>query len=75
LNRRLGELQNKSGCSGDEKTAFPLPGIEPHVCQSIAYSLSPYSLYKENLSLGREYIVHRKRPQCLQSIYKLGIGL
>jgi len=60
LNRRLGGLQNESGCSGDEKTAFPVPGIEPHICQSVAYSLSPYSLYKENLC------VIRKRIHCSQ---------
>jgi len=76
FNRRLGGLQSESGCPGDEKTAFPLPGIESHISQSVAYSVSFHTPYTRKIcvSLGREYIVYRKRPQYSQSTYQLGNG-
>jgi hypothetical protein len=33
LDRRLGGLQNRSGCCGIEKNPLPLPGIEPRTCR------------------------------------------
>ena len=35
LNRRLGGPQSWSGRFGEEKNLLPLPGIEPHITQSL----------------------------------------
>jgi hypothetical protein len=51
------------------ENCLSLAGFKPRFRQSVGLSLSPYSLYKEN------FHVIRKRLQCSQSIYKLGIGL
>jgi hypothetical protein len=31
LDRRLGGPQNRTGCGGEEKSSYPLPGIEPRL--------------------------------------------
>jgi hypothetical protein len=36
LDRRLGELQSRSGRGGEEKNSQPLPGIEPQIMQPVA---------------------------------------
>jgi hypothetical protein len=38
LDRRLGELQSRSGHGGEEKNSQPLPGLEPPIIQLVAQS-------------------------------------
>jgi hypothetical protein len=43
LDRRLGGLQNWSGCGGEEKNSQPLPGLEPPIIQPV-YSWVRYRI-------------------------------
>jgi hypothetical protein len=36
LDRRLGGLQSRSGCGGEEKNSQPLPGLEPPIIHPVA---------------------------------------
>jgi hypothetical protein len=36
MDRRLGEPQSQSGCSGEEKNSQPLPGFKLQIIQHIA---------------------------------------
>jgi hypothetical protein len=36
LDRRLGGLQSRSGCGGEEKNSQPLPGLELPIIQPVA---------------------------------------
>jgi len=35
MDMRLGELQSWSGCNGEKKNSYPLPGLEPPIIQPI----------------------------------------
>jgi hypothetical protein len=54
LDRGLGEPQSQSGCSGEEKNSWPLPGLEPPIIQPIG------QCYINELSWLLEYLMKVK---------------
>jgi hypothetical protein len=57
LDRRLGELQSRSGRGGEEKNSHPLPGLEPAAIQPVAqrYTTELYTADNEDRSIIDKY--------------------
>jgi hypothetical protein len=72
FDRRLGELQSRSGRGGEEKYSQPLPGLEPPIIQSVVQryttELSWLPLAEREFSNTSGNLVQKNREQTLWTV-------